>query len=154
MVRLGASLERIPAPHKVEIGDWLLAKLAAADTAPNLLPQILWALGRIGARQPFHASAHAVVPPEVAERWLASLLALDWKQQEGAAFAAAQLARLSGDRARDVAVGMREVVVARLLSSQAAPRWIDMVRTQVRLDEADSRQVFGEALPPGLVLIS
>jgi hypothetical protein len=43
-----------------------------------------------------------VVPPEVAGRWLEAVLASDWKKVEPAAFAATQIARLTGDRSRDL----------------------------------------------------
>ena len=38
-------------------------------------------------------------------------------------------------------------------AAHAAPRWAAMVREVTLLDEADTRRVFGEALPPGLVLL-
>ena len=113
----------------------------------------LWALGRLGARQPFHGTTHAVVAAEVATRWVEALMALDWKRQPGAAFAAAHLARLTGDRARDLDAGLRERVAQRLAGMKIAPAWAAMLREVVVLDEAAERQVFGEALPPGLKLI-
>ena len=154
MVRLGAALERIAPEHKAEFGDWLVAQLgrpkakAAADTA-----HVLWAIGRLGARVPFHGSAHGVVPADTADAWLAVLLALDWKRTEGAAAAAASLARLSGDRARDLAPERREEVAARLEAVHAPPAWVQRLREVVALDEAGERSVFGESLPLGLKLI-
>ena len=156
MVRMGASLERIPVDHKVEIGDWLVQHLKQPGAAAN--PQArdswtLWAIGRIGARAPLYGSAHGVVPAEAAGAWLDALLALDWKRIDGAAAAAANLARLCGDRARDLPPGARERVIARLEAVRAPPSWIARVRDVVPLDEAGERGVFGEALPPGLKLI-
>jgi hypothetical protein len=150
MLRLGATLERIPVAHKIEIGSWLIGKLGAA--APD--SRVLWAIGRIGARQPFHGGAEAVVPIETATAWLEKLLALDWKRAEGAAFAAAHLARMTGDRSRDLPEAARARVIARLEAHRAAPSWIAMVREAVALDEAGARQAFGEALPPGLKLLA
>ena len=162
MLRLGASLERIPAEHKAEIGDWLLDRLlarlkkSAADerTASSLSSGMLWTLGRLGARTPFYGSAHGVVAAEVASRWLEQLLALDWKRNEAAAFAAAHIARMSGDRSRDIGDELRERVVKRLVEARIAPSWAAMVREVVELDEAEQRQVFGESLPPGLRLVA
>ena len=148
MMRLGASLERIAPEHKAEVGDWLVAQLNR-----NTSPWTVWAIGRLGARVPFHGSAHAVVAPERAAPWLQALLALDWKRIEGAAAAAANLARGSGDRARDFDPGLRQQVIDRLQAAQAAPAWIERVREVVALDEAGERGVFGEALPLGLKLI-
>ena len=102
---------------------------------------------------PFHGSAHRVVPVEAAAAWLDALLALDWKNVDGAAAAAANLARLSGDRARELLPEQRSRVIERLEALHAPPAWIEGVREVVPLDEAGERGVFGEALPFGLKLI-
>ena len=149
MVRLAAALERVPAMHRIEVGRWLLERLQR----PAEKPHTWWALGRVGARESLYGSAHTVVPPETAAEWLQAVLALDWKVVEPAAFAAAQLARLTGDRARDLAPDLRDVVARRLAALRAPQSWITMVREVVSLDDADRRRSFGEALPPGLRLL-
>lgn len=163
MLRLGAALERIPADHKVEIGDWLLTRLqkslAGARTHASISTNTvsdalhLWSLGRIGARQPFHGSPHDVVPIDTAARWLDALLALDWKKFEPAAFATTQIGRVTDDRARDLPPEMRERVAMRLIAINAPDIWIEMVRHRVELDNATARRVLGESLPAGLRLI-
>ncbi|MEX8493032.1 Hsp70 family protein [Sphaerotilus sp.] len=158
MVRLGAALERIPPAHKAEVGDWLLQPFtpdaaAIAHATPERDELRLWAVGRLGARQPFHGSAHGVVSAEVAARWIDTLLALDWKRRRMAAFAAAQLARMTGDRVRDLDPDRRTQVLARLAACGAAPSWSAMVREAVQLDAADEQALFGESLPVGLVLV-
>ena len=82
------------------------------------------------------------------------MLALDWKAVEPAAFAAAQIARMSGDRTRDLAPELREQVARRSIASKAPASWAAMVQNVVQLDEADQRRSFGEALPPGLRLLA
>lgn len=149
MVRLAGSLERIPAERKIEVAEWMLARLRK----PSENSQGWWAVGRLGARRPFYGSAHSVVPAEVAERWLEAILALDWKKVEPAAFAAVQIARMTGDRSRDLSPGIRAHVVQRLETAHAPQSWIAMVRETVELDEADEGRVFGESLPAGLKLI-
>ncbi|WP_250502907.1 MULTISPECIES: Hsp70 family protein [unclassified Caballeronia] len=149
MVRLAASLERVPVERKIEVGEWLLTRLKK----PSESVQSWWALGRIGARAPFYGSAHGVVPPEVAVVWLDAILALDWKKVDPAAFAAVQIARMTGDRSRDLPDDARAAVVQRLETMGAAQAWIAMVRETVELDRADVGRVFGETLPAGLKLI-
>ncbi len=116
--------------------------------------QSWWAVGRIGARRPFYGSAHSVVPPDIAARWLNAILALDWKKVDPAAFAAVQIARMTGDRSRDLP---DEVRVKRRASGSKRPtrraHWITMVSETVELDNADEGRVFGESLPAGLKLI-
>jgi molecular chaperone DnaK (HSP70) len=155
MLRVAASLERIPANYKVEIGDWLLGKLNDPQDASNRVDSpVFWALARIGARQAFYGSAHDVVPPDVVIRWIAALVDVDWKRVKGAAFAAAHLVRLTGDRARDVPVELREQVAKRLAASGSPPGWIKMVREAGQLDEVGIRGFIGDSLPSGLKLIA
>ncbi|WP_118178806.1 Hsp70 family protein [Paraburkholderia phosphatilytica] len=149
MIRVQASLERIPVERKIELATQLFERLRK----PSEHAQTWWAIGRIGARMPFYGSAHRVVPPEVALSWLDQVLELDWKKVEPAAFAAVQLARLTGDRSRDLPDDAREAVAKRLATLGAAPVWITMLREVVELEAADSGRVFGESLPAGLKLI-
>jgi molecular chaperone DnaK (HSP70) len=149
MLRLAASLERIPAAYKVEIVDWMMEQLR--DVPDQRL--MLWALGRVAARVPVYGSAHEVAPPEAASAWVEWLLSLDWRRIEPAAFAAAHIARLTGDRSRDLPDVLREQVAARLRAAHAAPTWVARVRVVVSLDEADERRVLGDSLPPGLRLL-
>ena len=154
MLRLGASLERIPGAYKAEVGAWLIKRLQKAgkkeETADT---NTLWALARVGARQPFHGSAHEVVDSATVAEWLQVLLALDWKKTEPAAFAATHLARMTGDRSRDIADELRATILARLKAVGAPPLWHAMVSEVTQLDEAATKRMLGEALPPGLKLI-
>lgn len=149
MVRLAAMLEHLSSPHKVEVGDWLLERLSHKGESI----QTWWAIGRLGARVPFYGSAHNVVPRAVAEEWLERVLAQDLKTVQPAAFAAVMLARLSGDRERDLDRSLRDRVAERLKAVRAPESWVRMVEEVMQLDEADERQVFGESLPPGLRLV-
>lgn len=160
MLRVGASLERIPSAYKAEIGEWLLGQIEAIPSAGKLdarasarYGRYLWALGRVGARQSFQSSAHEVAPPEVAESWLAKLLQLDWRKVEPAGFAAAHIARMTGDRSRDIGEEVRADVLRRLAASGAPPMWSAMVREVVELDQAVETRLLGDALPPGLKLL-
>ncbi len=149
MVRLAASLERVAAERKVEIGGWLLERLKKHGEGDSSW----WAVGRLGARVPFYGSAHNVVPRAVAEEWLQHVLALEWRNVDPAPFAATQLCRMSGDRERDLDASLREQVAVRLRAIGAPESWIRMVRELTKLEAADERRIFGESLPPGLSLV-
>ena len=160
MLRLGASLERIPSAYKVEIGDWMLQRIMAIPPMPKPDPKTaatyvryLWALARVGARQSLQSSAHEVATIEAAERWLELLLQLDWKRIEPAGFAAAHIARKTGDRSRDIGELLRQQVLHKLAASGAPGSWAAMVREVVELDQASATRMFGDALPPGLKLL-
>ena len=73
-----------------------------------------------GARVPLYGSSHKVVDVEVAEAWLSLLLELDLKRIDGAQFAAAQLARLTGDRTRDIDPALRARTAQALVAAKAA----------------------------------
>jgi len=150
MVRLAAVLERVSAAEKITLGGWLLQRLRKAGEPV----ETWWALGRVGARVPFHGSAHSVVIRETAEQWLTSLLEYDWKKTTFAGFAATLIARRSGDRERDVETALRQQIIARLHAAKAPESWIEMVTEVKELTEADEKRVFGEALPPGLRLLA
>ena len=149
MLRLVAGLERVPAERKTSMGELLLR----TGRRPADSPQRWWALGRLGARVPFHGNVHDTVPRDVARAWLEQVLALDWQAVAPAAFAAAQLARLSGDRERDLDPDLRERVVERLRREKAPAKWVALVQNVAELDSADESLVFGESLPPGLRLV-
>jgi hypothetical protein len=150
MVRLAAVLERLPVVKKIQLGEWLLKRLEKAGE-PS---QTWWAVGRIGARMPFHGSSHNVIPADTACQWLQQMLAVDWKKIPQAGFAATLIARMSADRARDVDETMRLQIIEKLKQSKAPASWVDMVEQFKELDEKEEKQIFGEALPPGLKLIN
>jgi molecular chaperone DnaK (HSP70) len=154
MLRLGASLERIPGNYKAEIGAWMLVQLQKEKKSEAARGRLLWGLSRVGARQPFHGSAHDVVDTATVEEWLNAVLALDWKKVEPAGYCAAHLARMTGDRSRDINETLRAEVLRRLSASTAPANWSAMVREVTQLDQADEKRMLGDALPPGLKLIS
>ncbi len=149
MVRLAGVLERLPIDKKIQLGEWLLKRLQKAGESN----QTWWAVGRIGARQPFHGSNHNVIPADKVADWLTQMLAVDWKKIPQAGFAATLIARLSGDRARDIDDTLRQDIIAKLKLSKAPASWIDMLEQVKQLDEKEEQLIFGESLPPGLKLI-
>jgi hypothetical protein len=64
------------------------------------------------------------------------------------------LARMSGDRARDIDEALRAQVVEKLKLAKASALWLSLVTDVVTLDDGESKRVFGEALPVGLKLIA
>ena len=149
MVRLAAALERLPVGDKTQLGEWLLKRLEKAGEPE----QSWWALGRVGARILFHGNNHEVIPSATAETWLRQLLKADWKKQPQAGFAAALMARRCDDRARDIDDGLRAEALDKLKQAKSPNSWQEMVAEYKVLDEGQEKQIFGEALPPGLRLI-
>jgi hypothetical protein len=147
MLRLAASLERVSSSQKEELGALLLERLGSGT--PGGLSA--WCVGRLGARQP--VAAHTAVGPEIAERWLEELLALDWGTVEGLPFAAMQVARKTGDRARDIDGSLAQTVAQKLEQSRAPAHWVKSVLEPSAMEGEEQARVFGESLPSGLRLI-
>lgn len=149
MVRLAAALERLPATTKAELGGWLLQRLEK----PGEPAGSWWALGRIGSRAPWHGSAHNTVPRQQVNAWLEVALRRDFRKEPQAAFATALLARMCGDRERDIEPALRQRVIEALRAGRAPESWVAMVADYQELTEADEQRFFGESLPPGLKLL-
>lgn len=149
VVRLVAVLERLPLADKEQAVTWLLARLLKGGESA----QTWWAVGRIAARVPFYGGQHNIIAAATVSDWLAQLLTMDWKKTPQIGFAATLMARMSNDRVRDIEPVLREQVIAKLKLVKAPASWIEMVETYKELDEAEEKQMFGEALPPGLKLL-
>ena len=149
MVRTAASLEHLDAAEKVQLGNWIIERLTSRRDVSG--PWV-WALARLGARVPIYGSAHKAVPAEQAAGWLSLLLERGLESLENAAFTAAQLARLTGDRSRDLDKDLRVRVVDALKRASASERWLRMVTDVVELEAAEEAQALGDTLPMGLRL--
>lgn len=144
---LASHLERVPSSRRAELGAWLLER-----TWTDRDPRIWAALGRLGARVPAYASAHHAVSITTAERWIDHLLREKWGDLPTAPRAAADLARCTQDRARDVSESVRAEVARRLEREGADARLVKMVRELVPIEDADRTAFFGDSLPIGLSL--
>jgi hypothetical protein len=132
------------------VGGYLLERLF--EHREN--PQSWWAIGRLGARAPFHGSAHEVVACEVAEAWLERALDVNWSKAPQAAFAATLLARKTGDRQRDISEPLRQTILSRLRDANVSASWIQMVQEMAPFDVSTEQRIFGDSLPPGLKLLN
>jgi molecular chaperone DnaK (HSP70) len=148
LLDLAAALERVPAARRSELGGWVLER-----TWTSRDPRLWAAIGRIGARVPAYASVHHVVSPATADRWIDHLLREKWGDLPSAPEAAVQLARVTGDRARDVSERARREVERRLVAVGAREDQVRAVRELVPVAEAERAAFFGEGLPVGLRLV-
>jgi molecular chaperone DnaK (HSP70) len=151
MWRCAASLERLPPQVKESLGEPLVAELSR----PAAAGYSLWCLGRLGARVPLFGLANTVVRREAVERWLDVLLDRTFapgRETSDAIFALSQLARFSGDRARDLPDSLRQEVLAHLVQLGAPDSVLLPVREFHELEAAQQDQALGDALPIGLRL--
>jgi molecular chaperone DnaK (HSP70) len=151
MWRCAASLERLAPDLKEPFGAVLIKELAR----PNLPNYVLWCLGRLGARVLLYGPANTAVPRETAERWTLALLDRSFvpgRETTDAMFALAQLARVSGDRARDHDEPLRARVLDRLTALGADETLLRPIREYHELEAEQQGQALGDALPVGLRL--
>jgi hypothetical protein len=157
MWRAAASLEALDRARKVDYGQELVERVERAPAAADL-----WALGRLGARVPFHGPANQVANRRAVEGWIRRLLAGgEWKLPEATAAALAHLARRTGDRERDIDEGLRTEIAERIARAAAgasakSAHVFERARMLVleggELEREEASETFGEVLPAGLVL--
>jgi hypothetical protein len=150
LLRLVASLEHLAPKDKARLGGWILPRIEK----PGDQRVLWWSLGRLGARSPWHGSAHNVIPPEDVLPWLEAMLKSDFRKNPEAALSAALIARYTGDRILDVSPELREKVIRQLTDARQPESWIRLVAEVSVLSESDEQRVLGDALPPGLELIN
>jgi DNA-K related protein len=143
-----ANLERIPPSDKAQLGGSLVRDLSPKKNAP----QYWWAISRIGAREPFYGPVDQVVSPEVVSKWIHQILAVSWPKPQAVASALVQMARLTGDRKRDVDDKVRRTIIEWLSSNAAPQTQIKPLETVVDISDQEDTTIFGESLPPGLML--
>jgi DNA-K related protein/Hsp70 protein len=155
--RLAASLERIAIQDKIQLGRAGLAEFERKKSEP-IRPALLWAIGRIGSRQPVYGPLNTVVPRDEVERWLGQLRS--WRMlatelgstQKALLLAIVQLARLTGDRHRDVSDETRAMSVRHFESLDAPSHFKTLLSEGGRLSSEEESAVFGESLPLGIRL--
>ncbi|MBF0567521.1 MAG: hsp70 family protein [Nitrospirae bacterium] len=154
---LASSLEHLTPQVKTELGNELL--LVIKKEKGRALGSHFWSLSRIGARVSFYGQLDRQVPVDIVQGWIRECLDMSWTRPEDTAYAVAQLARKTGDRARDIDETLRGEIVRRLLAyaeGQPPARWarrfIRQIEEATPLDGADENEIFGESLPIGLIV--
>ena len=144
--RLLASLERLDAGPRARYGDELLERIRREPRNSHWL----WALSRLGARQPLYGPLNAVVPASVAERWIERLLTLKNVTADRAE-CIAHIGARTADPARDLSDTAASSIAERLAASgfeNAAER----LRVVTESSTLETGRLFGETLPEGLKL--
>jgi hypothetical protein len=145
-----ANFERLPPETRTELGRTLLLRLQK-----KVRPQELWALSRFGARVPLYGPVDRVIPSKEAAAWLKTLLAVKLPRREAGAHALLQLARLTGDRGRDIPDKMRRQVSAWLEELPKNEPFQDLLTHPDSSRKREEQEwAFGESLPTGLTLFA
>lgn len=143
------NFERLDVRIKIDLGRLLLERIEKG----RVRTKDLWALGRLGSRVPFYGPLDRVVPANEASSWVRRILACDLKPSDVLARSLVQIGRRTGDRERDLPP--EDVGKIRDLLERAphAERHLEILSNpEAVLEEREREWVFGEGLPPGLVL--
>jgi hypothetical protein len=143
-----ANCERLSVKDKTTLGRLLLQKMRKSAR-----PQEYWALSRFGTRVPLYGPLNRVIPGPEASSWIRTLFSFQLPPKEAVGQALVQLARLTGDRERDVPDEDRQKVASFI---ENLPRFTHLQQILMNrepvLTEQEKEWMFGEALPSGLVL--
>ena len=109
MVRLVASLERLPVEFRSEVAEWLSNRLENPGNGNQLV-----GVGPTCFAQSVSWQQARHHPTPQGHPWLKQMLREDWRKNTSAAFAAVMISRPSEDRDEDIGAELREVVLGAL----------------------------------------
>jgi len=115
-------------------------------------PQYWWSVSRIGAREPLYGPIDRVVSPEVIASWIDGILSVEWPDPRPVGAALAQMARLTGDRKRDLDPELVQRVIEWLAPQEWSEPYIRPLKEVAPLDRHEETLIFGESLPSGIQL--
>ena len=150
MVRTAASLERLDASIKMQLGGSLLRNL---KSDPAQAPAWLWALGRIGSRQPLYGPLSGVIPANSMKPWIEELLNFTSETQrsrDALKLALMMIARKDHDRSLDFDDQIRSKVRTMLIHQGASEAETSALMDYQPLGRDTTEAALGESLPIGL----
>jgi molecular chaperone DnaK (HSP70) len=154
LVLLAGSLERLDHEIKRELIERFVS--AAGDLARRggHAAPYLAALGLLLNRAPLYAGPETVVSPKLVELAYDALFRLDWAPSEMSELHTLFLraARVVDNRSLDVAPSLRSRIADKLEKMGVAPLKTAKLRAFVPVTASERPGLFGERLPPGLIL--
>ncbi len=149
LIRLVGALERIDPAIKSELIDLFLDRaISASYPAPYFV-----ALGQLLNRTPLYSGPEAVVPPALVARAFDALEDLDWESSPELPELFLRAARVTDHRTHDLPRPLRQQI-ARMLEQAGVPAFkVTRIEQFIPLERAEQVSLYGESLPPGLVLV-
>ena len=154
LVRLAGSLERLPRETKADLIQTFIAQVLQRIEVKQHCAPYLAALGLLLNRAPLYAGPETVVVPEFVARAYAAFQDFDWAEAELLELHNLFLraARVVDDRNLDVPKSLRNQIARKLESAGIAPMRTATIKVFTPVGRTDRTTLYGEALPPGLVL--
>jgi hypothetical protein len=154
LVRLAGSLERLPRETKADLIQTFIDQVMHRVEAKQHCAPYLAALGLLLNRAPLYAGPETVVVPELVARTYSVFRDLDWAEAEllETHNLFLRAARVVDDRNLDVPKSLRNQIARKLENAGVAPLRTAMIKEFTPIGRVDRTALYGEALPPGLVL--
>ena len=149
--RLVASLERLSVSEKTELGRLALQELPRRKNE-KIRPALLWAIGRLGSRQPAYGPLNTTVAVPEVTRWVETLLSIA-ADEKAFGLTIVQLARLTGDRFRDLPEPIRSQAAAKLRQLGTTEHYAVLLTEGGKLQSEEEAAIFGDSLPLGIRLV-
>ena len=143
-----ANLERLSKEDKAARGKQLVKNLHPKKSRP----QQWWSLSRIGAREPLYGPIDRIIAPGLVTTWIKTILSQNWKDPRPVGMALSQMARLTGDRKRDLDPEVIQNIIDWLSPHEWATLHIRVLKEVVPLANLEETRMFGESLPSGIHL--
>ncbi|CAN2040935.1 Hsp70 family protein [Candidatus Magnetomoraceae bacterium gMMP-15] len=143
-----ANMERLIIKDKIELGRILLDEIRPKKCKP----QHWWALSRIGAREPLYGPIDRVISPQIIDEWIDIILSRIWRNLKPVGITLAQMARLTGDRKRDLEQNTLNRVIDWLNRHDVAESQIKCLKEVIPISRKEEDVIFGESLPSGIIL--
>ena len=154
LIRLAGSLERMPQALKQQLAaQFIKSAQDHADKEEHCAPYLV-ALGLLLNRTPLYADIEDILSPDHVERAFEALCHLDWTEPElvEAQTLFLRAARVTSHAVVDLSRSLRDKIAFKLEKAGVASVKVERIRRFVSVERADRASLFGESLPPGLVL--
>jgi len=154
LVRLAGALERLPRETKIDLVQTFIALVLERVEAKRYCAPYLTALGLLLNRAPLYAGPETVVPPDFVARAYSAVQRFDWTEPEllETHNLFLRAARVVDDRNLDVPKSLRNQIARKLEDANVPPLRTAILRAFAPMARTDSAVLYGEALPPGLLL--
>ena len=154
LIRLAGSLERIGHDIKSELVRRFIDKAAALARDKQHCAPYLAALSLLLNRAPLYAGPETVVSPALVELAYDAFSGFDWADPELSEMQSLFLraARVVDDRSLDLPRSSRNRIAGRLEQAGVAPVKTARLRDYMPVDRSERAGLYGESLPPGLIL--
>jgi hypothetical protein len=147
-IRVLAAFERIDIKNKQRLGEALIVRLKSG----NAEECDFWALGRLGARQLLYGSVGDVIPKQVCEEWLKTLLTLSFEEKEDVIFLIGQLARQTKQREINISSELAQDILRQYKQSSSYLKLQSYMEKETPLSQEEQEKMFGDQLPSGLTI--